>query len=210
MADAVSEAIRKLPVRTLIGITENLVTVILSGTRRLSGWTAPQSLLADRVQPQLRTIGPAALIGVSRDAPSTSHIPAALGEAKFALDFASVANRVVPFAHIPFRDIVVQIAAEQIQSAMPGWVDDLLAADNKSRGVLIATLHAYAEADMNALRAATLLKRHPNTIYARMQKIADVTGLNPLSYNALTELLLATSCVNHAAMSYGTVDMAPR
>jgi len=200
MADAVGTVIRKLPVRTLIGIAENLVTVIVSGTRRLSGWTAPQSLLADRLQPQLRTIGPAALIGVSRDAPSTSHIPAALREAKIALDFASVANRVVPFARIPFRDMVVQVAAQHIQSALPVWIDDLLAADKKSRGALLATLRAYANADMNALRAAASLQRHPNTIYARMQRIADITGLNPLGYNALTELLLATSCVDQESI----------
>lgn len=200
MADAVSGAIAKLPVRTLVGISDNLVTVVLSGTRRLSGWTAPQSLLADSVQPQLRTIGPAALIGVSADAPSTSHIPSALREAKLALDFASVANRVVSFAKIPFRDLLVQLAVEQIQSALPKWVDELLLADKKSRGALLATLRAYADADMNTLRAAALLKRHPNTVYARMQRITEITGLNPLRYNALTELLLATSCADPAML----------
>jgi sugar diacid utilization regulator len=55
-------------------------------------------------------------------------------------------------------------------------------------------LHAYADADMNALKAATTLQRHPNTLYARMQRVADITGLSPLSFNALSELLLATDC----------------
>jgi sugar diacid utilization regulator len=70
----------------------------------------------------------------------------------------------------------------------------LLEADRKSRGALLDTLRAYADADMNALKAAAVLQRHPNTLYARMQKVADITGLNPLSYNALNELFLATSC----------------
>ncbi len=194
MADAVSEAIRNLPVRVLIGINENLVTVILSGTRRQSGWTAPQSLLADRVYPQLRTVGPAALIGVSTDAPSTSHIPNALTQAKLSLDFASVGERVMSWARIPFRDMLVRVAAEQIQSALPAWLAAFLEADRKARGSLGKTLRAYAKADMNILKTAKDLSLHPNTIYARMQKINDITELNPLSYNALTELLLATDC----------------
>ncbi|MDH4126515.1 MAG: helix-turn-helix domain-containing protein [Gammaproteobacteria bacterium] len=194
MADAVTAAIRNLPLRVLVGIRDNLVTIIVSGTQRLSGWTAPQLLLADRLMPPLRTVGPAALIGVSRDAPSTSHIPAALREAKIALDFASVGSRVVPFAHVPLRDMLVRVASEQLQSSLPAWVAPMLEADRKSRGTLLATLRAYADADMNALKAAAALQRHPNTIYARMQRIHELTGLNPLSFNALTELLLATSC----------------
>lgn len=194
MADAVHAAVRNLPIRVLIGVRDNLVTVVLSGTRRLSGWTAPQSLLADRVYPHLRTIGPAALIGVSTDAPSTSHIPNALNEAKIALDFASVGERVMPYARIPFRDMLVRAAAEQIQAALPSWLDAYLKADGKSHGALTATLRAYADANMNALKTAEQLSLHPNTIYARMHKIHDITQLNPLRYDALTELLLAGDC----------------
>jgi hypothetical protein len=194
MADAVTQAVRNLPIRTLVCVRDNLVTIVMSGTRRLSGWTAPQSLLADRVYPQLRTVGPAALIGISSDAPSTSHIPGALREARLALDFANVADRVMPYARIPFRSMLVRIAAEKMQSALPKWVDAFLAADKKSRGSLTATLKAYADADMNVLKTAKNLSIHPNTIYARMQRINDITNLNPLTYNALTELLLATDC----------------
>jgi len=194
MADAVALSLRDLPVRVLIGVHDNLVIAVLSGTRRLSGWTAAQTRIADRVFPKLRTIGTAALIGLSSDAPSTSHIPKVLGEAKLALDFASVSNRVVAFAGIPFRDMLVRVGAEQMQSALPAWASPLLEADNKGRGALTATLRAYANADMNVLKTAEALSLHPNTIYARMRKINDLTDRNPLSFNALTELLLVTDC----------------
>jgi len=194
MLDSVKEVLNNLPIRSLYSVRDNLVIVVMSGTRRLSGWTAPQSLLADRVYPQLRTIGPAALIGLSADAPSTSHIPRALSEAKLALDFADVANRVMPYSRIPFRHMLVRLAADNIQSALPSWLDDFILADHKSRGALSDTLHTYADADMNVLKTAKALSLHPNTIYARMQKINDITGKNALAYNALTELLLATEC----------------
>lgn len=194
MAAAITQALGNSPVRSLVGIRDNLVTIAMSGPRRLSGWTAPHKSIAERVYPQLRLVGPAALIGMSSDAPSTSHIPAALSEAKLALDFANVADRVMPFSHIPFRSMLVNVAAERMQSALPAWLAGFLEGDRKSRGALSATLRAYAEADMNALKTAKTLSLHPNTIYARMQKINDLTNKDPLSYNALTELLLAIDC----------------
>ena len=71
------------------------------------------------------------------------------------------------------------------------WLADLQAADRKARGVLSKTLRIYADANMNALQAAKQLAVHPNTIYARMQRIAGITNKNALAYHDLTELLLA-------------------
>jgi PucR-like helix-turn-helix protein/diguanylate cyclase with GGDEF domain len=191
MVVSIGQVLRDTPVRSLIGIRDGLVTLVVSGTRRLSGWTAPQSLVADRVFPRLDQVGPAALIGLSTDAPSTSHIPRALNEARLALDFASVANRVMPYARIPFRQMIIRHARDNIQSALPAWLKDLQRADRRARGSLSKTLHAYANANMNTLQTAKDLSVHPNTIYARMHRIADITGKNALGYNDLTELLLA-------------------
>jgi len=194
MADAVHDALSATPLRTLIGIRDNLVVAVVSGTRRQSGWTAPQSLLSDRLMPQLKKVGPAALIGMSNDVPSTSHIPRAAMEAKLALDFASFAERVMPYASVSLRQLLISHGRNSMQSALPPWLDDFIRADAKARGRLSATLRAYADADMNVLQAAKLLSVHPNTIYARAQRITDITGRNPLSYHSLTEMLLATDC----------------
>ena len=195
MADAITAVLVDAPLRYLVGVRDNHVVAIVSGTRRLSGWTAPQSLIADRVYPLLRLVGPAALIGLSNDVPSTSHIPRAASEARLALDFADVAQRVMPYAKIPFRRMLVTHAREAVQTALPSWLETFLKGDRKARGALSATLRAYADADMKALRAAEALGIHPNTIYARMRRIRELTGLDPLNYHALTEMLLATECV---------------
>lgn len=195
MADAVTAVLANAPLRYLVGVRDNLVVAIVSGTRRLSGWTAPETRIADRVYPLLRQVGPAALIGLSNDVPSTSHIPRAASEAQFALDFADVAHRVTRYADIPFRQMLVTQARDAVQSALPGWLGGFVAADGKARGALAATLRAYADADMNALRAAKSLGIHPNTLYARLQRIREATGLEPLGYHALTEMLLAIDCV---------------
>jgi len=191
MIEAIGQVLRDTPMRSLLGVRDGLVTIVVSGARRLSGWTAPQSLLAERIYPRLEQVGPAVLIGLSSDAPSTTHVRRALTEARLALDFASVAQRVMAYADIPFRQLIVRHARDRIQSAFPAWLDALQAADRKARGELSKTLRGYADANMNALQAAKDLAVHSNTIYSRMQRIADITGKNGLRYHDLTELLLA-------------------
>jgi DNA-binding PucR family transcriptional regulator len=91
--------------------------------------------------------------------------------------------------------MLVTHARDAVQSALPPWLETFTASDRKTRGALLKTLRAYADADMNALRAAKDLGIHPNTLYARMRKIRDLAGLDPLNYHALTEMLLACECV---------------
>jgi sugar diacid utilization regulator len=175
-------------------VRENLVIAVLSATRRMSGWTAAQETLAGQLRPRLLTIGPAALVGVSTDQPSTSYVPKGLDEARLSLDFASVSDRVVQFKDIPFRQIVLRAGKDGSQYALPDWLDVFLQADRKARGSLLATLRAYANANMNVLQSAKALSVHPNTIYSRLQRVDDITRKNPLSYTDLTELLLVIDC----------------
>ena len=189
MADAVGEALAPVGVRSIVGIRDNHVVAILSATRRTSGWTAPQSSVADRVYPALRQVGPAALIGLSNDAPSTSHIPKAANEARLALDLASVSNRVARYADISLRQMLITQARGATPLSQPAWAEKLATADR--RGVLAATLRSYADCNMNAQKTAVALGIHPNTVYSRMQKIEAITGMDALQFHALDELLLA-------------------
>lgn len=194
IVDAMTEAVASMSVRALVGIRGNLVSAIYSDLRRTSGWTAPQAGLADRIGPRLSTLGPAVLIGLSSDQPSTSFIPRGLHEATVALDFASVAERVVPFSQLPIRRLLIHRGADYVQSALPVWFDGLRDADAKSGGTLIRTLRALADADMNVQRAARELRVHANTVYARIERINDLTALNAQRYHDLTHLLLAADC----------------
>jgi len=189
MSDAIAEALAPAGVRTIVGIRDNHVVAILSATRRTSGWTAPQSTVADRVFPALRKVGPAALIGLSNDAPSTSHIPRAANEARLALDLASVGNRVQRYSDISLRQMLITPAQGGAPLSRPAWAERLITRDR--RGVLATTLRSYADCNMNAQKTARVLGIHPNTVYSRMQKIEQLTGLNALRFHALSELLLA-------------------
>lgn len=194
IADAMTAAVSSLPVRALVGLRGNVVAALYSGLRRSSGWTAPQAELGERVRPALLALGPAVLIGLSGDHPSTSYIPRALHEAEVALDLANVGERLVSFPQLPIRRLLVHRGADYVQSALPAWFASFRAANAASGGALLETLRALADADMNVQRAARDLHVHANTLYARLARIRDLTGLEAQRYHDLTHLLLAADC----------------
>lgn len=194
IANALSDALAAASIRMLAGIRNNAVVAVISAKRRQSGWTAPQANLAERIHPMLLVLGPAVLVGVSADHPSTSFLPKALHEATIALDFASVNNRVVQFSALPIRGLLVHRGTEYVQAAPPNWVATLVNSDAKAGGTLIETLRAVADADMNMQKAARLIGKHPNTIYTRIERIRELTGLDAQRYHDLTELLLGADC----------------
>jgi len=194
ICDSIEDVFSPFQGRVLTGVRDNKVITIISATRRISGWTVARSKLSEEAHQYLLKLGNAVLVGLSTDVPSTSFIPQALAEAQLAFDFADAAHRVVGFSGIPMRRLLLRQAREGNRAALPHWSATLFTADDKARGALIDTLRAYADANMNVLKAARLLAVHPNTIYSRMQRITDITGHNGLEYHALTELLLTADC----------------
>ncbi|MGI9288607.1 MAG: PucR family transcriptional regulator [Pseudomonadales bacterium] len=194
MVDSVDKKLRSPTVRHLIDLRDNKVTIIFSASRRASGWTAAHTALATQVGASLSTVGNAALIGVSNDVPSTAQIPNAYKEALLAFELADVRHRVVEFAKIPTFRLLQLLAGEEFKRVLPAWARALYQADDKMEGALSSTLRSYANANMNVLKTAQYLSIHPNTIYARLQKINDITGLDARAYHELTELLVTIEC----------------
>jgi hypothetical protein len=194
LADAIEQVMAETAVRRIIDVHANKVTMVFADLRRASGWTAPRSSLAVRVSEALQFVGNAALIGVSNDVPSTSHIPAAYREARAALEFAHATRRVVKFAELPMRRLLLYFAGEEFRRVLPAWANEFHVADQNARGALSASLQAYAAADMNVLQAAQTLGVHPNTLYARFARICAISGLQARTFNALSVLLIVADC----------------
>ncbi len=194
LADAINTLFHGTSPRRLVDVRDNKVTAVFSDARRASGWTVPHTTLARRLAAELSMLSNSVLIGVSNDVPSTSQIPNAYREALLALELADVTHRVVQFSEIPVRQLLMHLAGEEFQHALPAWAGNFLRADDKAGGMLVATLRAYADADMNVLKAAGILSVHPNTIYARMQKVLDITEMDARSFHALSELLIVAEC----------------
>jgi hypothetical protein len=191
---ALSDLFAPTNIKILSGIRNSHVIAVASALRRQSGWTAPETHLAERLAPLLMQLGPAVLAGLSADRPSTASIPKALREALAALDFASVDRRVVPFSALPVKSLLLHAGGEHVRSAAPAWVAALMAADAKAAGNFVRTLSALADADLNVQGAGRRLGVHANTVYARLQRIRDLTGLDGQRHHELVELLLAVEC----------------
>jgi DNA-binding PucR family transcriptional regulator len=191
---ALAELFAPTSIRILAGARNGRVVAVASALRRQSGWTAPQIHLAERLREPIMQLGPSVLVGVSADRPSTASIPKALREAAAALEFASVDRRVVLFSELPVRSLLVHAGGEYVRSAAPAWIAALQSADAKAGGALTRTLSAVADADLNVQKAGRRLAVHPNTIYARLERIRDVSGLDGRRHHDLVELLLALEC----------------
>ncbi len=202
LADSIDKMMQGSSIRRLIDIRNNRVVVVFSATRRASGWTAPSSALAGRIAPELKLLGNAVVTGISNDVPSTSRIPTAYREALLALEFASVTQRVVQISEVPIQRLLLHLAGEEFHRVLPAWCDRFYQLDDKQQGAMVATLRAYASADMNVLKAAERLSLHPNTIYARLQKLLDVTGQDAKNFHALSELLIVADCRNQTNGGY--------
>jgi hypothetical protein len=190
LADSIEQVMAESPLRRIIDVRANKVTMVFSDIGRVSGWTQPRRSLAERVSEALHLVGNAALIGVSQDVPSTSHVPLAHRAASAALELADVTHRVVQFTEVPVQRLLLHVAGQEFRDLLPGWVSEFYAQDERARGALIATARAYASVDMNVLRAALALGVHPNTIYARFERISEITGLQPRYFAALATLLV--------------------
>ncbi len=190
LAEAVDGFVAKDIAHRLIDVRDNAVVAVFSAARRQSGWTRPDQTLASKLERALQGVGNAVLFGVSADVEATARLPLAYRQATMALQIAAPDRRVVRFDQLPMRQLMVHLIGDELQAFLPGWVEVFHRADDRLMGGLAATVRAYADADMNALKAAALLNVHPNTVYARFQKITDLTGLDARSYHALSDLLM--------------------
>ena len=171
LVQAVEAGYRRSSVRRLIDIHDNRIVVIFSDIHRKSGWTAASTELASRVSSQLEALGTTILVGVSNDVFATARLPAAYKEAQHALKLASVKQRLVLYSELGALQIMQYLAQEEFSKILPAWAEALHGANQKSAGVLCATLKVYAAANMNTQSAAKVLGVHPNTIYARFARI---------------------------------------
>ena len=194
IVEALAGAVDGTSIRILAATRDNLATAVFSDLRRQSGWTANRPSLALRVRKQLLDLGPSVVIGVSSDHPSTAFIPRARHEAAVAIDLASVGDRVVSFSDLPIRRLLVHYGGDFVRPALPPWLPELAAADVSAEGALIQTLRALADSDLNVQKAARNLGLHANTIYARLQRIEELTGRDARHFGELQELLLAAEC----------------
>ncbi|MEO5874927.1 MAG: helix-turn-helix domain-containing protein [Streptosporangiaceae bacterium] len=143
------------------------------------------------VQEELAEQGIRLAVGMSTLTEGLGDLPHSYQEARLALDLVGPGGGVTA---LPLLSSFHYLALRADQTAW--WLVDpavhrLLLTDRARGGTPIATLRAFADADLNLRAAAHRLQIHHNTAQYRLHRIHDRTGRNPRHIADLIELLVA-------------------
>jgi hypothetical protein len=140
------------------------------------------------------THGIDARAGISRAHATLGEVPLAYSEAARALRHAATGGA-ASLDDVGLLDYLVAEADPLAARLVPGAVRELLVDDGRRGGELARTVLAFADADLNAARAAAALFVHVNTVHYRLRRIAEITGLDARRFQDLVQLVLAVRLV---------------
>jgi hypothetical protein len=134
--------------------------------------------------------GLAAGVGISADTIEIGGLPAALEEARMALDFAGAGRPLMHFSDIELPEFLIRRADDAAFRLIPEWVRHLGSPGDQQPG-LAHTIHAFADCNFNVKRTAQRLGVHTNTIYFRLNRVKKLTGVDARTYSGTSLLLTA-------------------
>jgi hypothetical protein len=167
----------------LIDIRKDEVLAIVAGAADTSKCVL-KALAASAAE-----LNPCAGIGISLDASEISALPQAYQEAERAAEFAGANRPIMHFADIDLLEFLVRRPDAAARRLIPPWAGRLKDADNGKSGELSRTILQFADCNFNVKRTARRLDLHTNTVYFRLNRIRELTGIDPRSYSGLSLLL---------------------
>lgn len=161
----------------------------------------PASEVADcalRIATALEELtAPGGLLGVGISTPRAglALVPEAYDEARAARDALGTRAGVVALPLLSTFDYLVMrvdtTARRLVRPELVRFVED----DAARGGALVTTLLEYVASDLNAKAVAARLHTHTNTVYYRLDRIAELTGSDVRSFAGVLELLIAVRVV---------------
>ena len=151
----------------------------------------PVIVRLESAEQRLRAEGVPLAIGVSAIADAVEELPHAYSEALTAMRFVGKDGGVASLTRLTSFEYLAMCADSTAHRLQDPRVIEFLHEDRSRGGVLIATIRAYAEADMNLKEAAASLHVHPNTAQYRFQRVEELCGRNPKRFADLHSLVVA-------------------
>jgi len=130
-------------------------------------------------------------MGISTVAGGVAELARACLEARTALESVADGGGVVALPRLSPLDYLLLRADDTAWWLVDARLRAFLDADRARGGVLVATVRAFAGADLNLRLAAGRLQVHPNTAQYRLRRIRERTGRNPRRIADLLDLLVA-------------------
>ncbi len=143
-------------------------------------------------------------VGMSTVHSGLAAVPAAYREALEARTLLAGRPGIFALPVISVFDYLVRRSSPTARRLIPAAVDRFIAADLTQGGALVATLRAYAAADLSVKRTAEELHIHVNTAHYRLAKIEERTGLDLRHMSDVVELLIAAQLSGGPAATHPT------
>ena len=103
------------------------------------------------------------------------------------------------FADIDLMEFLVRRPDAAALRLIPDWASRFMDVDSDKSGELWRTINQFADCNFNVKRTARLLDLHTNTVYFRLNRIRELTGIDPRSYSGLSLLLTTVRMLNAGA-----------
>ena len=129
--------------------------------------------------------------GISTVQQGLGSIALAMQEAELARSTLGRAAGVQCLSDLSTLDYLVLRPDPTAAGVIPARVRLFVEQDTTTGGISVEILEAYVASDMNAKAAATVLHVHVNAVYYRLERIAELTGMDLRRVADVLELLLA-------------------
>jgi len=198
LARRVEQALAVAPLGALIDVREGLVAAIVSGGG--DDLCAALALALTRAGfGRRRAGGDGASVGISREVAEIARLPEALEEALLAAELTRAEQPLMRASEVPLPEVLVRRADPLAMRLVPEWSRRLHAAEDRSARELVHTIRAFADGSFNVKSTAHRLGVHPNTVYFRLNRLRQISGLDPRTYAGAAAILTALDLLDARA-----------
>jgi hypothetical protein len=197
LSDLFRQALSPLAFGRLVDIrTDEVLAIVTAGADTSKRVLAAFGAIAAKLNAELNDM---ARIGISLDAAEISALPGAWQEAERAVEFTQADRPILHFPDIDLMEFLVRRPDAAALRLIPDWAVRFVDADSGKSGELTRTINEFADCNFNVKRTARHLDLHTNTVYFRLNRIRELTGIDPRSYSGLSLLLTTVRMLNAGA-----------
>lgn len=167
----------------------------------LIGVLAPPPAQLPAVARNLRAAG-VRRMGLSPAAETLELLPGAHRQAELALRAIPVESRGVVALDECLTSALLAASPELAGRLLRRTLAPIIDLGREESDALLSTLRAYVDASGSVTEVARRLKCHRNTVFNRISRIRDLTGLDPTNPGQMSDLLLALRALD---LSYGAI-----
>lgn len=152
----------------------------------------------EKANARLATTGVWLSVGLSTIRHRLDEVPEAYEEAAFARAATHGRHEVLGLSRLSAFDYLVLHADETAQRLVSPAMWTFVEQDLAGGGALVETLETYLDADLNAKVVAQRLHMHVNSVYYRLNKVAEQTGCDLRRTVDVRDLSIAIRLVREA------------